>query len=452
MSTTLLGSIVLPDRIVQGTLSIANGKIERIVDGFSADVSQCYDFRGQYLLPGLIEVHGHMREPGLEYKEDIPHGTRAGLAGGYTTILDMPNVKPPTTTIARLEEQIARYTDRSYTDFAINMGVARDDIDELNRVDTDKITGVKMFAAGHGTALTTIAHLSDQARIFEILGARGIMAIIHAENQELVDYFTHHYRDVLQRHDPAAWSEARNLSVALTSVLEMIALARQFGVKLYLLHLSTPEEFAAVEFGRKIGVDVYGEVTTFHLAFHTADYQRYGHMVNIAPPIRGPEVQDQLWKLLRAGTIDTVVTDHAPHTLEEKQRASAWEVSSGVPGLQEALPVLISHWMRRFGRDTLEEGLIRIAQVTSQNIARTFDFGQKGGLVEGKDADIVVVDTTQQWMVQKKDLFTKNQWSAYEGMEFIGRPVATFLRGSLVYHDGKIVGDPLGKRIRRCRI
>jgi dihydroorotase-like cyclic amidohydrolase len=163
-------------------------------------------------------------------------------------------------------------------------------------------------------------------------------------------------------------------------------------------------------------------------------------------------VQDQLWELLRAGTIDTVVTDHAPHTLEEKQRTSAWEVSSGVPGLQEALPVLISHWIRRFGRDTLEAGLIRIAQVTSQNIARIFGFGQKGGLLVGKDADIVVVDTTRQWMVQKQDLFTKNQWSAYEGMEFIGRPIATFLRGNPAYQDGKIVGDPLGKRIERCRL
>src|SRR5436309_11026262 len=145
MSTKLLGSIVLPDRIVQGTLSITNGKIERIEEGFPADVSQCYDFRGRYLLPGLIEVHGHMREPGLEYKEDIPHGTRAGLAGGYTTILDMPNTKPPTTTVERLDAQIQRYAGRSYCDFAINMVVSREDIDELKRVDARKITGVKIF-------------------------------------------------------------------------------------------------------------------------------------------------------------------------------------------------------------------------------------------------------------------------------------------------------------------
>src|SRR5579885_274002 len=251
MSTKLMGSIVLSDRILQGVIHIANGKIERLEEGFPQGSADVLDFRGNYLLPGLIEVHGHMREPGLEYKEDIPHGTRAGIAGGYTTILDMPNTKPPTTTAERLEEQIGRYSGRAYCDFAINMGVARDDIDELKIIDKSKIAGVKIFAAGHATALTTIPHLSDQARIFEILSQRGIMALVHAENQELIDYFTHQYRDVLRRDDPAAWGEARNLAVVLTSTLEMIALAKQFGVKLYLLHRSAPEQFAAIEFGRR---------------------------------------------------------------------------------------------------------------------------------------------------------------------------------------------------------
>ena len=153
MSTLLMGNIVLPDRIIAGTLHIAGGKIERVEEGFPKGDEHALDFRGKYLLPGLIEVHGHMREPGLEYKEDIPHGTRAGLAGGYTTILDMPNTKPPTTTPALLEEQIRRYTGRSYCDFAINMGVSRDAIQELHNIDPEKITGVKIFAAGHGTAL-----------------------------------------------------------------------------------------------------------------------------------------------------------------------------------------------------------------------------------------------------------------------------------------------------------
>ena len=447
MSTTLSGSIVLPDRIIEGTLAVAQGKIERITEGFSEDA--IYDFRGKYLLPGLIEVHGHLREPGLDYKEDIPHGSRAGLAGGFTTIFDMPNTRPPTTTAARVKEQIARYTGRCYTDFAINMGTSLQDIDELKHVDRELITGIKVFTAGHATTPTTIPHLSDIARIFEIAGERKMMALVHAENQELVDYFTAHYRDTLGRHDPAAWTEARNTSVVLTSVLEMIALARQFGVKLYLLHLSTPEEFAAVALGRSIGVEVYGETTTVHLSFNSHDYERLGNLINISPALRPPFEQQALWQLLREGKIDTVVTDHAPHTLEEKQRKSVWEVASGLPGFQEALPTLITHWIQHFGKDTLEEGLMRIAQVTSTNLARIFGFGQKGSLAVGKDADIAVVDINNTWKVRKEELFTKNRWSAFEGMELAGRPIATFLRGKLVYQDGKITGEPQGQWIRR---
>lgn len=448
MVTKIIGSLVLPERILEGTLVIEDGRIVSIEEDFTRSAENVLDFRGKYLLPGLIEVHGHMREPGLEYKEDIPHGTRAGLAGGYTTILDMPNTKPPTTTPALLEEQIQRYTGRSYCDFAINMGVARDSIQELQTVDPEKITGVKIFAAGHGTALTTIPHLSDLAQIFEILGQRDIMALVHAENQELIDYFTNQYR-AAGKHYPAAWTEARNLSVILTSVLEMIALARHFKVKLHLLHLSTPEEFAAVEFGRNIGVDVSGETTTVHLAFSSADYEQYGNMINIAPALRAPSDQEQLWQLLRAGKIDAVVTDHAPHTLEEKHKENVWEVSSGMPGLQEAVSVLVSNWIKHFGHATLEEGLIRIAQVTSQNLARIFGFTQKGGLLIGKDADIVVIDTEQPWLVKSSDLFTKNQWSVYEGLELSGRPIATFLRGQLVYRDGQIIGPPQGRHVVR---
>ena len=451
-STRLIGSIVLPDKILQGTIHVQDGKIVRIEEGFPQDIASTdnvYDFRGKYLLPGLIEVHGHMREPGLDYKEDIPHGTRAGLAGGFTTICDMPNTKPPTTTVARVQAQIERYSGRSYTDFAINMGTSLEDIDELRHIDTDLITGVKIFAAGHASTPTTIPRISDIARVFEILGERGIMALIHAENQELVDYFTHQYRDTLGRSDPLAWSEARNHSVVLTSVLEMIALAKQFNVKLYLLHQSTPEEFAAIAFGRSIGVDVYGEVVTFHLSLNTDDYVRYGNLINVSPSLRAPAVQQQMWQLLRNGTIDTVCTDHAPHLLSEKERKSAWEVASGIPGFQEALPVLMTGWVQHFGRETLEEGLMRIAQVTSQHIAEIFGFTQKGGIVAGKDADIVVVDTTQPWTVRKVDLFTKNQWSVFEGTEFIGRSVATFLRGKPVYRDGTIIGEPQGKRVER---
>ncbi len=447
MLTTLTGSIVQPDRIVEGTLYIDGEVIDDVAEGYTNHPT--YDFRGKYVLPGLIEVHGHLREPGLDYKEDIPHGTRAALAGGFTTIFDMPNTRPPTTTVERAREQIVRYSGRSYVDFAINIGTALPDIDELRQVDTSLINALKIFAAGHATTPTTIPHLRDIARIFEIAGERGIMALVHAENQELVEYFTAHYRDTLGRHDAAAWSEARNTTVVLTSVMEMIALARQYAVKLYLLHLSTPQEFAAVAFGRSLGVEVYGETTTVHLAFNIQDYERLGNRINISPALRSPQDQQALWQLLRAGKIDTVVTDHAPHTLEEKQRASVWEVASGLPGFQEAMPALVTGWLTHFGQETLVEGMLRLAQVTSTNLARIFGYTQKGVLLPGRDADLVVVDTQRPWLVRQEDLFTKNRWSAFEGMYLRGRPMATFLRGKLAYMDGKIVGEPSGRWLSR---
>jgi dihydroorotase len=445
----LCGSLVLPDRIVEGTVRIEDGRIVAIDEGYPNDMDGVEDFRGYYLLPGLIEVHGHFREPGLEQKEDIPHGTRAAVAGGYTTVFDMPNVRPPTTTVERVQAQLGRYAGRSYTDYAINMGTAVEDIEELRRIDPMLITGVKIFTAGHATTPTTIPHLKDVARIFEILGERKIMALLHAENQELVNYFTHKYRDELGRDDPLAWSEARNLSVVLTSALEMIALAKQFGVKLHLLHLSTSEEFAAVEFGRKIGVDVTGEIAGYQLAFNSDDYEKYGNFINVAPALRTPDEQAKLWGLLREGRIDVVISEHTPHTLAEKQKASVWEVASGMPGVQETLAVLLTGWREHFGVESLEEGLIRIGQVTSANIARIFGFERKGGLEVGKDGDVVVVDTKGVWRVRNEDLYTKNRWSAYEGMELIGRPRVTFLRGERVYADGGVIGEARGRHLIR---
>lgn len=439
---SLKGKIVLFNKIINGTLIIKDGKIHKIQEGNNS--SEATDYSDKYILPGLIEVHGHLREPGMEYKEDIPHGTRAAVAGGVTCIFDMPNTKPPTTTVELVEDKIKRHSNRSYTDFAINMGVASDSLNQLEKIDPKKINGVKIFTAGHATTPTTIPNLGDLARIFEILGEKKIMALIHAENQQLVDYFTKKLKEVENRVDPEAWSEARNLSVVLTASLEAIALAKQFGVKLYLLHLSSFEEFAAVEFARKIGVDCYGETVTYQLIFNTDDYKAFGNFINVAPALRTPKEQAKLWKLLRNGRIDALVSEHTPHSLEEKQEKDVWKATSGMPDLQESLPALITYWVKHFGKASLEEGLIKLSQVTSKNIAKIFNFPQKGGIEEGKDADLVVIDTNSSWKVNKKDLFTKCGWSAYEGMELIGRPIATYLRGNLVYHEGKIIGKPQG--------
>lgn len=437
--TKIKGRIVLENKVIKGIIDIQDGKITKIHSGWTGKADLDYSRDGLYIMPGLLEVHGHMREPGLETKEDIPHGTRAALAGGYTTIFDMPNTKPPITTALQVDEQIKRYSEKSFTDFIVNMGTSITDIDELKKIDPEKIAAVKIFTAGHATTPTTVSSLEVLAQIFEILAGRNIIAMVHAEQQELINFFTKKFRYELKRNDPEAWSEARNVSVVLTSVLEMISMAYYLKTKLYLVHLSTVEEFDAVRFGKKLGVDLHGEMMAHELTFTTDDYKKYGNLVNIAPPIRPPANQKELWRLLREGSVDVICAEHAPHELAEKQK-NVWEAASGLPSVQESLPALVTGWVKNFGKKTLEEGLVRISQVTSINTAEIFDLPKKGGIKEGKDADLTVIDTKTHWKVKKDDLFTKNKWSAYEGMDLIGRPVATYLRGQLMYEKGKVVG------------
>ncbi len=452
----LKGNIVTPQEIIKGFLVIENQKIKEVTTNYSPngnDTLYDYALEGVYIRPGAIEVHGHFREPGFEYKEDISTGTKAALAGGYTTVFDMPNTKPPTTTADLFQDKIRRYTDRSYTDFTINMGASSDPnyLEELKKINHKEMTGVKIFTAGHSTTTTTIPNLNDIAKIYEFLGTNKIIALMHAENQDLVNYFTRKYQET-GKVDASLWSKARPEVVVLTSTLEMIALAKQFGVKLYLLHLSNPSEFAAVEFGRqKLGVDVYGEAITYQLAFNTNDYEKFGNLISVAPALRSPGEQSKTWELLRKGKIDTVVSEHTPHTLEEKQVDNVWKAVQGLPGIQESLAVLLTNWVKHFGKENLEEGIKSLTKVTATNISKIFGLTQKGEIEIGKDADLTVINTNTPWRIQKDDLFTKSQWSPYEftrnDTEFIGRPIATFLRGSLVYENGKILGRPQGKQI-----
>lgn len=443
---------IVNGRIVTGTGVLA-GEITidehgRIVDvsgaaGRVQSADTIIDVGGRYILPGLIEVHGHMREPGMAQKEDVPHGTRAALAGGFTAIIDMPNTNPPTTTVARLTEKIeAIYPGRSYTDYAFFMGVSNDSIAELEHVDPQTIVGVKVFMAGHETTPTTIPDDKTLGRIAQILARRRIMLAVHAEDQWLINYYNSRYRPT-GRTDPALWSEIRPLPVVATAAARAIMAAELFGTTLYLLHLSTPEEFALALAARQRGVAVYGELVGYQLFFSTADYAAYGNKIKVAPALRDAQNQNQLWALLRQGLVDVICSEHTPHEWQTKDQPDMWQAQAGMPGIQEILPAFVTHWLKRFGPETLDEGLRLLAACASRNPARIFGLRSKGAIAPGKDADLVVLDIAKPWIVQKADLLSKCGWSAYEGLELVGRPWATFLRGQLVYYDGAIT-EPAG--------
>jgi len=349
------GKIVTSDKIIEGDILIEDGIIKALKPNIESSSLEIIDAKGKYILPGLTEVHGHLREPGFEQKEDIPHGTQAGLAGGFTSVIDMPNTKPPTTTVALLQDKIKKiYPKRSFIDYAFFMGVSKDHLKEIEKVDKKDIVGVKVFTAGHETTPTTIPDDKTLAKVFEILGKRGIKIAVHAEDQFLINYYNEVFKKT-GRKDAGLWSEIRPTSVVASAAARAIALADIYGTELYLLHLSTPEEFALVSAAKKRGLKVYGELVGYQLMFNTTDYKKYGNKIKVAPALRTPEDQAKMWDLVRTGEIDVICSEHTPHTLEEKQ-GDIWKAASGTPGIQESVAVFISGWIREFGKASLKEG------------------------------------------------------------------------------------------------
>ena len=445
------GKIVTSKKIIEGDILIEDGKIKKIIDTAKNLISsslETIDAKGKYILPGLIEVHGHMREPGLSHKEDVGTGTKAALSGGITTIIDMPNTKPPTVTVDLLQEKIHKiYPGRSYTDYAFFMGAASDKLGELKKVNPKDIAGVKVFTAGHETTPTTIPDDLTLGKVIEILAKRNILLAVHAEDQYLINENNEKFKKT-GRTDAALWSEIRGNEVVSRAAKRVIALASKYpNFKLYLLHLSTPKEYKLLAVAKKKGMKIYGELVGYQLVFNTDDYKKYGNKIKVTPAIRSPKDQQQLWQSFRNGKVDVLCSEHTPHEWETKNQPDMWKAQSGTPGVQETLPATITGWVRQFGKDKLEEGLMKIALCTSENPAKIFNFKGKGGIKIGNDADLVIIDTKNYWPVQKKDLFSKCGWSAYEGMKLNGRPSMTFLRGELVYNNGKVIGDPKGKWI-----
>lgn len=446
--------IVTPKKIFDGSIVVGRlGKIENIISGsIDSFDGEMIDVKGNYVLPGMVEVHGHLREPaespGFSEKGDVPHETRAALAGGVTTVFDMPNSSPPTTTVKRLREKIEKiYPGRSFADYAFWMGASRDHIDELEKVDPKEIVGDKVFMAGHETSPATIPDDETLKKIFEILTRRGILVAVHAEDQELVNSLTKKFKD-LGKTDASIWSQARPKEVTTQAVRRAISLAKQQGNRLYLLHLASPEEFDLVDEAKKSGQDVYGELLGHSLIFTIDDYARLGNRIKVAPALGTKEDQNEMWRRFREGKIDTICAEHAPHAWADKLLENVWDAPAGLSGLQEVLPGLMTTFVNRFGNENIEEFLKLISRYWSKKVAEIFNLTSKGAIEVGKDADLVVIDTTTSWIVKKEDLFAKGGGSAYEGMKLIGRPTMTFLRGELVYQNGKIVGEPQGRWIK----
>lgn len=418
------GKLVLPDKIFEGDIAIDNGKIFMIGKDLKGD--KVVNAEGNYILPGLIDVHVHFREPGASSKEDWSTGSSAAASAGITTVLDMPNTQPPTTTVELLDKKRGIAASKSTVDFGFHFGASTENMDELRKV--EKIASVKFYMS------STIGSLfvGNDAVLFEelkILAERNILGIFHAENREMVQ----HYMQRLiseGRTDPEAYSDARSNICAAEAVNKIIFLSKMAKNRLHFCHVSTKEEVDIIARNKSI-LPITAEACPHHLFLNKEYLRKLGSLVKTNPPLRSKEDQNALWKGIQDGTLDVIATDHAPHLMESKER-DIWSASAGVPGVETMLPLLLNEVNK--GNLTLNQ----LAKLTAENPARIFRIKDKGKIKEGYDADLVIIDLKKEKKVQNDKLFTKCGWSPFDGWKLKGWPVMTFIRGNLIFDNGDI--------------
>ncbi len=402
------------------------------------------DCTGKFIFPGIIDVHVHFRDPGQTQKEDFSSGSMSAVSGGVTTVFDMPNNIPPTTTVQNLEKKRANVSKKSYANFGLYMGFDGKNIDEINM--SQGICGVKTFVA-NSTGNMGVNNASLEELFAKV--DRSKLLVFHAEDEECINQnkekFLEKYSSgkVKSRGvDPSVHSTIRPKECALQAVKTICEFAKEFKRPIHVCHVSSPEEVSLINEYRAFGVTC--EITPHHLFFSDDDYGHLKNFIKINPPVRSQADVFGLWKALQSGEIDMIATDHAPHTIKEK-KLSYLNAPSGVPGVEVLLPMLLTSVSDK--ALTLSD----VVRLCAEHPAEVFGICGKGKIAKDFDADIVVVDMEIEKKFTNKYVVSKCGWSPYAGCVFKGLPVMTFVGGELVFKNGKLVGKPFGKEVKCVR-
>jgi dihydroorotase (multifunctional complex type) len=393
------------------------------------------DAKGLIALPGLIDVHVHLRDLEFSYKETFETGTRAAAAGGYTTVFDMPNSRPPTVTAINLAEKMAKAKGGLYSNVGFQ-GALVEDGDEVRRMAKQGAIAFKIYL---NKSLVTF-NSSDQTALTNALqAAKQVKAIVtvHAEDgdrirksqQESVSLGKLSVTDFLRAHTPA---------IEVTAVRKILGLGSKLGSRLHICHITVPE---AVELVR-MTPNATCEASAHHLLLNRTVFRKQRTLAICVPPIRSEANRSRLWRLFAKGRVNILASDHAPHTLEEKTKQNAWEAASGVPGLETSLPMLFTQVSN--GKLSLQ----RLVEATATLPAKLFHLPRKGKLEEGYDADIVLVDPKAKSRISPKTFLSKAKYSPFKGLRCVGSAAYTIVNGILVAERGTIVGSPTGRVIQ----
>lgn len=391
-----------------------DGKVQQIQIASQEEIE--LDVQGLTLLPALIDPHVHFRTPGIEYKENWESGARAALYGGITTVFDMPNTLPPTITSERLEEKSA-LIDKQLKKcalplhYGLYLGADKNHFDQIVQC-KDKIVGLKVFM-GSSTGDLVMDDDSSLHAIFSLAAAHDLLLAVHAEDEERIKERKKQFTGVLE---PRMHSEIRHRDAAMRATAKAIELARLYGTRLYILHCGTKEEIALIRQAKREGLSVYVETTPHHLFLTVDDYSEWGTKVQMNPPLRTQDDVNALWEAIGDGTLDTIGSDHAPHTLEEKALPYG-QSPSGIPGVETTLPLLLN---------ASNEGKLPLKQIVYLMRERILEIFRLP-----PNEDWILIDMQKKRRVIDANLKTKCGWSPYAGRELQGWPVYTILRGRL---------------------
>jgi len=422
----------LKDEIVECSLAVEDGKIQKIgKEVHMPRADEKTDLNGLLVLPGVIDCHVHLRDEERAYKETFQTGTAAAAAGGVTSVLDMPNNAPVTMSVEALRNRMQLAQRR----ILVNVGFLSEfpaSAEETGAIVAEGAFGFKLFMANQVGGLDID---NDEAlkTAFKQTADLGLPVAVHAEDHSLLKRSVERMK-LEARHDMSAFLRAHDDRVELAAVERLLELTSHVEkMRLHFCHVSTKKALDAVGEAKKLGKAFTCEVTPHHLLLTKEDYPSFGAIGLTMPPLRVKENVQGLWKALIEGTVDTVGSDHAPHSLAEKDSASIWEVKAGIPGLETMLPLILT--MVHKDRLTLS----RAVELMSQKPAEVFGLVDRGCLNEGKAADFVVVDFNQKYRLNASEFKSKAKFSPFDKWEVQGKPMQTYVNGSLVMDDGEIV-------------
>ncbi|TFV92155.1 dihydroorotase [Algoriphagus kandeliae] len=432
-------NIVNEGRIFRGDVLVANGRIAKIGENLSGEsADKRIDAEGKYLFPGIIDDQVHFREPGLTHKGDIYTESKAAVAGGVTSYMEMPNTVPQAVTIPLLEEKYARAKEVSLANYSFFFGGTNDNLEEILKLDLRNVCGLKVFQ-GSSTGNMVVDNIESLEGIFKYY--KGLLAI-HSENdhiiaENLAEYKAKYGDDIPVKFHPKIRSEEACYNASSRAV----AMAKKYGTRLHILHISTAKELEL--FDNSIPLEqkhITSEACIHHLWFSEEDYDTKGTLIKWNPAVKTAHDRDEIFKAVLDDRIDVIATDHAPHTLEEKAQVYT-KAPSGGPLIQHSLVAMLDFYHQ--GKISLE----RIVDKMAHNVAKLFRIEERGFIREGYHADLVLVDLNDPWTVSKENILAKCGWSPFEGHTFQSKVTHTIVSGHLAFENGQFDESKKGERM-----